>query len=356
METLQEKHSALFKKIPTEDPAEITFMEIAGYTHYENICSNILKFFLTPNQNLGSLNGMLLNAFFKLLKREDLIKDDYTGIIVRREFPTGKGRIDLVIISSRWVCAIENKIRHELNNDLVEYAEFLTTKFPDKELIPVVLSLKNEERKVTGGFKNIMYDQLINEIKSKQIGEEKNLPSSYKLIFDHFIQTLKRLNMPIEMTPNEISFLEDYDPEINEIISLKNKLASYINARAHKIREAIKSPGIEEPWVWGGYDVGFHFAAGETRYKVECPIDLYNKISIVICVEPNTVDIKELEKLQLFQSGNPKYIMKPNDENNRMVIMENINFSIPDEELIAELKEIISLMKIAVPTTSNQSA
>ena len=42
-----------FRKLPPGITRSPTFMEVAGYPHYENVCSNILAFFLDP-KNQGS--------------------------------------------------------------------------------------------------------------------------------------------------------------------------------------------------------------------------------------------------------------------------------------------------------------
>ena len=38
------------QKLPNRVERPRTFMEIAGYSHYENVCSNILAFFMDPEE------------------------------------------------------------------------------------------------------------------------------------------------------------------------------------------------------------------------------------------------------------------------------------------------------------------
>ncbi|MBV8362208.1 MAG: PD-(D/E)XK nuclease family protein [Deltaproteobacteria bacterium] len=42
-----------------QPPPEQTILEIAGYAHYEIVASNILKFFLDPEQNHGLQTSVL---------------------------------------------------------------------------------------------------------------------------------------------------------------------------------------------------------------------------------------------------------------------------------------------------------
>ena len=37
-----------FARLPPHEDRPLTFMEIAGYPHYENVCSNTLAYFLDP--------------------------------------------------------------------------------------------------------------------------------------------------------------------------------------------------------------------------------------------------------------------------------------------------------------------
>ena len=41
-------------KLSPSPPRNLTFMQIAGYPHYENVCSNILAFYLDPAEEHGS--------------------------------------------------------------------------------------------------------------------------------------------------------------------------------------------------------------------------------------------------------------------------------------------------------------
>jgi hypothetical protein len=61
-------------------PAEtqnINIFDITGYPHYENVCSNILKFFIDPNAGHG-LGSLILKAILEFARIE--VKD---GISVK---------------------------------------------------------------------------------------------------------------------------------------------------------------------------------------------------------------------------------------------------------------------------------
>ena len=70
------------EKLPKAVKREQTFMEIAGYPHFENVCSNILAFYLQPCNNHG-FGTLFLDVLAILINAE--IEIDGQSIDVRRE-------------------------------------------------------------------------------------------------------------------------------------------------------------------------------------------------------------------------------------------------------------------------------
>ncbi len=109
-----------FGRLPARVERPPTFMEIAGYPHYENVCSNVLAFYLDPQQPHG-LGTLLLDA----LARAGGIASPDEGIggnvSVEREVITDAGnRIDIVIESDAHAIVIENKIRAAVSNPFAD--------------------------------------------------------------------------------------------------------------------------------------------------------------------------------------------------------------------------------------------
>lgn len=59
-------------------------MEISGYPHYENVCSNILKFYLAPTNEHG-LNDLALNSILHLIDKDSQFDTDFEQIEIFRE-------------------------------------------------------------------------------------------------------------------------------------------------------------------------------------------------------------------------------------------------------------------------------
>jgi hypothetical protein len=72
-----------------------TFLELAGYPHYENVCSNLLSFYLDPEGEHG-LSDLLLRALM------NCVGISWEGTIhqaeLRREVYTKQGgKLDLLV-------------------------------------------------------------------------------------------------------------------------------------------------------------------------------------------------------------------------------------------------------------------
>lgn len=342
--TLQQQYDDLFKQIPDSVPQQLTFIEIAGFPHYENVCSNILKFFFNNNTKVHFLEDLVFRSFLEASGNYTQPFSNTENMKVKREVVTKKGRIDLLIYTTEWVVAIENKIRHILNNDLQDYADFLNKEFPNHKQLKVVLSI-NREIGLKAGFVNLLYKEFVKKIESNLLGYIGDTANAYYLFLQHFLETIKNLYTPIPMEKTEIDFLIANQTKIDELIRLENKFNSYVNQRAHYIKNNIPINSSFEKWVYEGYDVGFHYTHGDDRYKIECLLDK-NGISIVICVEPNVVDDKKLEALYYFKKNDIKRFNR-NTENNRLIIEEGIDFFIADDILIEKLQNLLAEIKVS---------
>jgi PD-(D/E)XK nuclease superfamily len=97
-----------FQKLPPKRKRSRTFMEISGYPYWENVCSNILEFYFTPDEEHG-FDHLLVNSMGKILWPD--FPESATIIEVRREeTTTSNKRIDLVIESTDYIIGIENKM------------------------------------------------------------------------------------------------------------------------------------------------------------------------------------------------------------------------------------------------------
>lgn len=219
------KFYAIQEKIVQSKP---TFMQISGYPHFENVCSNILQFYFDPC-NCHGLKSMLISALMTSIQR---IPDDqcFQDVKVEREYSTSKNnRIDLVITTNKYVIGIENKIFSGIYNDLVDYSNTIEKigREQGKEAIKIVLSIRNESSSVIStesGFMNITYEGFINSVE-KNLGAYINIAdNTYLLYFFDFIRTLKNIYGGIAMNPTTIAFFRENKNMIMNLISETQKL------------------------------------------------------------------------------------------------------------------------------------
>jgi hypothetical protein len=123
-----------------------TFMEVSGYPHYENVCSNILAFYFNPAEEHG-LKDLLLSAFLRMAGKPEVVIPQ--NVSPRREYSTTSGnRLDVLLDCEAFTIGIENKIFHGLKNDLKDYAKVINAFGKGKDVvIKAVLGLKPIEDK-----------------------------------------------------------------------------------------------------------------------------------------------------------------------------------------------------------------
>ena len=142
-----------FESLPHISKSENIF-NITGYPHYENVSSNILAFYLNPNNEHG-LGNLFFSSLMILITGKESSDNNFQ---VNREVSTiNKGRIDIVIETDNQVIGIENKIFHHLNNDLKDYSDSIDSWAGDRDRVKIILSLKKEEE--SNGFVSITYDE-----------------------------------------------------------------------------------------------------------------------------------------------------------------------------------------------------
>ena len=216
-----------FQKVPKSARAR-TFLEISGYPHYENVCSNILQFYLDPHNEHG-LKDLVLNSLIQLADKDFHFECDFEKIEVDREMQTLSGnRLDLLITTENYVIGIENKVFHFLNNDLEDYSKTVRNKEGQKKAINIILSLnrlskeKDIERANAHNFKTITYEDLFKNIR-KNIGNylSHSKPTYFIYLVD-FMKSIENLK-PSTMDNKKLwKFFHDNMENVQELTNLFN--------------------------------------------------------------------------------------------------------------------------------------
>lgn len=226
-------------KVDTRDKE--TFLNVYGIPNHENAISNIYSFFLQKgNHGFGTL---FLDALNDCIEHTDLSMSSYE--VLRESYTLEGGRIDIQInekvIDNKPFKSIfiENKIYHDLNNNLEDYLNSLDNK---SEKIGIVLTLEPDHN-VRKPFLNITHKTWITNIQKRIGAYIDKADSKYLLLLQDFISHInsfytKHLNM------NTIEFLYRNGEKINQLHQID------IEGLNHVAKE-IKNALTKTEWSWG---------------------------------------------------------------------------------------------------------
>lgn len=324
-----------FNTLPKVETTPRTFMEIAGYPHYENVCSNILAFFFDTEEQ-HEYKDLFLNSLLKCVD-EELLSKDITTLNVFREMPTDKGnRIDLIIETEEVVIGIENKIWAGLYNDLDDYSNFLINKFK-KDTVKIVLSLKKvPEFQLSAGFVSVTYSEFFENLK-QDLGNQlisKNNRYLFQLI--DFIETMQNHTKNRTMDEKVLNFFVEEKEQIENLIEEHNKVKDYIYSYLTDVRDLLNSKMEEEnitfdnckQWVWKKFDLVHDFSledgvivSVDTTFFLEgIEIKVWvrrgkaNKVEILRKLELARVDPLQIDEHFQVQKRSEMKLQTPKDE------------------------------------------
>lgn len=229
-----------FKEIKFEEIKDRkTFMQVTGYPHFENVCSNVLAFFFCDSEE-HKMKDLWTRALMEEITKGDIV--DFSNTNTEREYHTEKGnRLDIVIMNDPMVIGIENKIFSSVYNDLEDYSNTIKSIAKDEKqkTYNIVLSLKDEHYVAeNSGFVNITYDMLFNNVK-RLLGEYIEEANNTWIIFmKDFIKTIMQLKMgETEMNKEFLEFMGKNNDNVVEFLcqvenfrkEIKQKTASLKN-------------------------------------------------------------------------------------------------------------------------------
>lgn len=339
---LFEKLLKNFQKIPPFQAPPPTFMEVAGFPHYENVCSNILAFYFDPTQPHG-FGDLMLKALLSALGEAELTNEMGVVTNIQREEPTEDGkRIDLVITTDNAVIAIENKIYAGVYNDLDCYSAHVERKYSSCQIKKkLVLSLHSIDNQLAGGFVNVIYENLIACL-AKFLGEYAiKADTKYLTHLIDFVETLKRLKRMINVDPEVLNFFKNNREQIEDLLDADKQIKNLIWEKVTQLRASLETPPPHvRQWIYHKDDLVHDFTLGNVVVAVDTSIQL-DGISIVIWVRKGNVNNKEfLSSLSFFQSNNMK-LENWEDDKYRAVFKKDMPFETPVEALRNVLQDIL---------------
>lgn len=314
----------------------ITIFDISGFPHYENVSSNVLKFFFDTREEHGFGDAWiksLLQAYLDKTKKEIPMSDLETED-VQREYSNGnEKRIDLLIRCGSIVVVIENKIYADSSyNPLERYNDSAENYANDNNIekpvyVRIILSVF-EQKRDDFGFINITYDEFF-----KKLAFNLNLDDQegkWAIFAKDFIENIKNRKDDTEMKMDENwikfvktsgknlgKFYREIDDSINERVSILKTINDNLNDL--DLRKGIYNSRTEtfvsqfnDVHMDDGYNV-----CVETylmKYPTEKPGEDYDKLYVALWCRRN----------RHYDFG---YILKALDKENALMLETNGNGS-----------------------------
>jgi len=244
-----------FRALP-EGKRSQTFMEISGYPHYENVCSNILAFYFDPSGEHG-MKDLLVCAFLRMAGIDE--NPSFGKVALHPQRCTEKGNfIDLIVDSETFTIGIENKIYHPLANDLEDYAETIDRMANNKKIVvKAVLGLHpiQDKQSLKGGFVSYTYGQLWRQLRTLlgyYIPEANPKWVTYLLDFMQTTTNLAGENMELKKTDQ---FFIEYDEEIQKLLAERNAFLNRLYQKVERLevlmRETNEYKLVNSLKIWG---------------------------------------------------------------------------------------------------------
>ena len=242
-----------FNTLPRAE-ANLSIFDVSGYPHYENVCSNVLAFYLDP-QREHALGTLLLASVMDAAK---VSFDDLQNVKVQREYPTiSGGRLDLLITSESHVIGIENKIFHYLANDLCDYRGTIDKIAGERTPVRLVLSPRFLKIQGEDDFKNITYGELWARVKSRLESHTTGTTDKWVIYLMDFMSTTQGFSengMELELNDMDQFFIAN-EALTEKFLAGHRSFMAKFNSHVNRLRTLLDNgermpPQVTRRWIY----------------------------------------------------------------------------------------------------------
>ena len=194
-----------------------TFLEISGYAHYENVWSNVLAFFLDPEETHG-FGTLFLSALLDPSDAEEVELSCAEVESVEREVPTdGGNRIDIIVSCRKHLVAIENKVFAAARNPFREYSSYVVDRAKKSGRKPLLyyLYLRTPDGAGLADFKPIGYAAYLNRLRDQLGRYAADTTSDYLVFALHFMRTIENLLKGSVMQERELDLMKKHEKALS---------------------------------------------------------------------------------------------------------------------------------------------
>lgn len=214
----------------TLKPIEKTVFSIGGRGHYENPVSDVLAFFLDPNEE-HELGALVAQA---MLECAGISASPHSIQAIHREYSTDEqARLDLVLVGDDWLLAIENKVYHNAENPFLHYQKYLEKTFPEHKWHFVLLSPKNDK---VEDWQPVSFTDLAQAIQANMAEKVLELPfNKWHFFLRDFLANLKTLSGADAMDDTTFDLLQNSMSDIYRLEEVKEAFSEEIKQRGVKL-------------------------------------------------------------------------------------------------------------------------
>jgi hypothetical protein len=232
-----------FRALPGRVERPRTFMEIAGYPHYENVCSNILAFFMDPEES-HRLGTLVLDALASASNIAAADEGVGGSVSVDREVGTDAGnKIDILITSDDQAILIEKKIYAVASNPFHDYAAYLDRIANGRAKHKLLLTLYPTSEGSSWGFKNLTHEELVGQIRSLLGHYVSGADARHLTMFLDFLNTLENFQRGSRMNQEFVKLLADRGDDIRSLFGDMKNFRADMRSKGEELNSLINVEG-----------------------------------------------------------------------------------------------------------------
>lgn len=257
---------------------EKTFFDVGMRGHYENPLTELLAFFINPNNEHG-LGNIFFDGFLEALAIDKKEVGGFENIF--REYGTvNGGRLDLLIQTTQAVIAIECKVYHLQNNPFEVYQKDIEELF-DKDLHKhyVVLSIDGsiaEYSTASEQWVGVSFSQLVQSIQNKIGSKLIAHPFNKWLVLAR--ELLLHMNNYTEkgfsLTENDRFVIEHFD-EFSKVVRARKELLDKLHERLKELKVLFETnSSYADLWIYAKQTLVFDFVILSSEKELKTAFDL----------------------------------------------------------------------------------
>jgi hypothetical protein len=222
--------------IPKVTERPLTFLGISKQPHYENVWSNIYAFFFDIKAE-HNLKDLFIQSLLELINKNTGERFHFKSLFeINREYPTNNnGRIDILLSNEKEAIIIENKVYHNLDNDLQDYWNSVE----QEKKQGVILSLRkmNKSQINHSKFIGISHLDFLECVINNLPKYFSNVNEKYMIFLKDFYQNIINITKP--MDKKIINFFYENQEKINRIKAVRDDYIRYIISEVEQARLGI---------------------------------------------------------------------------------------------------------------------